>query len=66
MARLRKEAAGKKAMGASSGVRVRRKATAGRPVRRPIDISSESGSDLGFDNTVPDAEEDASDSSDEE
>jgi hypothetical protein len=66
MARLRKEAAGKKAMGTSSGVRVRRKATAGRPVRRPIDISSESGSDLGFDSTVPEAEEDASDSSDEE
>jgi hypothetical protein len=38
MARLRKEVAGKKAMGTSSGVRVRRKATAGRPVRRPIDI----------------------------
>jgi hypothetical protein len=66
MARLRKEAADKKAMGASSGVRVRRKATAGRPIRRPIDISSESGSDLGSDSTVPEAEEDASDSSDEE
>jgi hypothetical protein len=66
MARLRKEVAGKKAMGTSSGVRVRRKATAGRPVRRPIDISSESGSDHGSDSTVPEAEEDASDSSDEE
>jgi hypothetical protein len=64
MARLRKEAAGKKAMGTSSSVR--RKATAGRPVRRPIDISSESGSDIGSDSTVPEAEEDASDSSDEE
>jgi hypothetical protein len=66
MARLRKEAAGKKAMGSSSGARVRRKATAGRPVRRPIDISSESGSNFGSDSTVPEAEEDASDSSDEE
>jgi hypothetical protein len=66
MARLRKEAAGKKAMGSSSGVRVRRKVTAGRPVRRPIDLSSGSGSDLGSDSTVPEAEEDVSDSSDEE
>jgi hypothetical protein len=64
MARLRKEAVGKKAMGSSSG-RVRRKATAGRPVRRPVDISSGSGSDFGSDSTVPEAEEDASDSSDE-
>jgi hypothetical protein len=53
-------------MGTSSGVRIRRKATAGRPVRRPIDISSESGSDLRSDSTGPEAEEDASDSSDEE
>jgi hypothetical protein len=66
MARLRKEAAGKKAMGSSSGGRVRKKATAGRPVRRPVDISSRSGSDFGSDSTVPEAEEDASDSSDEE
>jgi hypothetical protein len=66
MARLRKEAPGKKAMGSSSAGRVRRKATAGRPVRRPVDISSGSGSDFGSDSTVPEAEEDASDSSDEE
>jgi hypothetical protein len=65
MARLKKEAAGKKAMGSSSGGRVRRKATAGRPVKRPIDLSSGSGSDLGSDSTVPEAEEDASDFSDE-
>jgi hypothetical protein len=63
MARLRKEAAGKKAMGSSSGARL--KATAGRPVRRPIDRSS-SGSDLGSDSTVPEAEEEDSDFSDEE
>jgi hypothetical protein len=56
MARLRKEAA---------GARLRRKATAGRPVRRPIDPSS-SGSDLGSDSTVPEAEEEDSDFSDEE
>jgi hypothetical protein len=66
MARLRKEAAGKKAMGSSSAGRTRRKATAGRPVRRPVDISSGSGSDFGSDSTVPEAEEDAYDSSDEE
>jgi hypothetical protein len=66
MARLRKEAAGKRAMGSSSGGRVRRKATARRPVRRPVDISSGSGSDFASDSTVPEAEEDASDSSDEE
>jgi hypothetical protein len=66
MARLRREAAGKKSMGSSSGARVRRKATAGRPARRPIDLSSRSGSDFGSDSTVPEAEEDASDSSDEE
>jgi hypothetical protein len=65
MARLRKEAAGKRAMGSSSGGRVRRKATTGRPVRRPVDISSGSGSAFGSDSTVPEAEEDASDSSDE-
>jgi hypothetical protein len=65
MARLRKEAAGKKAMGSSSsGARLRRKAAAGRPVRRPIDLSS--GSDLGSDSTVPEAEEEESDFSDEE
>jgi hypothetical protein len=64
MARLRKEAAGKKAMGSSSGTRLRRKAAAGRPVRRPIDLSS--GSDLGSDSTVPEAEEEDSDFSDEE
>jgi hypothetical protein len=66
MARLKREAAGKKSMGSSSGARVRRKATAGRPARRPIDLSSVSGSDFGSDSTVPEAEEDASDSSDEE
>jgi hypothetical protein len=66
MARLRKEAAGKKAMGSSSAGRTRRKATARRPVRRPVDISSGSGSDFGSNSTVPEAEEDASDSSDEE
>jgi hypothetical protein len=66
MARLRREAAGKKSMGSSSGARVRRKATAGRPVRRPIDLSSGSDSDFWSDSTVPEAEEDASDSSDEE
>jgi hypothetical protein len=66
MARLRKEAAGKKAMGSSSTGRVRRKVTTGRPVRRPVDISSGSGSDSGSDSIVPEAEEDASDSSDEE
>jgi hypothetical protein len=66
MARLRKEAVGKRAMGSSSGGRVRRKATAGRPVRRPVDISPGSGSDFGSDSTVPEAKEDASDSSDEE
>jgi hypothetical protein len=65
MARLRKEAAGKKAMGSSSGARLRKKATAGRPVRRPIDMSS-SGSDLGSHSTVPEAEEEDSDFSDEE
>jgi hypothetical protein len=65
-ARLKKEAAGKRAMRSSSGGRVRRKATAGRPIRSPVDISSRSGSDFGFDSTVPEAEEDASDSSDEE
>jgi hypothetical protein len=53
-------------MGSSSGGRVRRKATAGRPVRRPVDISSGSGSHFGSDSTVPEDEEDASDSSDEE
>jgi hypothetical protein len=66
MDRLKKEAAGKRAMGSSSTSRTRRKATAGRPVRRPVDISSGSGSDFGSDNTVPEAEEDASDFSDEE
>jgi hypothetical protein len=63
MARLRKEAVGKKAMGSSSAGRTRRKATAGRLVRRPVDISSGSGSDFGSDSTVPKAEEDASNSS---
>jgi hypothetical protein len=48
MARLRKEAAGKKVMGSSSAGRTRRKATAGRPVRRPVDISSGSGLILGL------------------
>jgi hypothetical protein len=40
MARLRKEAAGKRAMGSSSAGRARRKATSRRPVKRPVDISS--------------------------
>jgi hypothetical protein len=66
MARLRKEVAGKKAMGSSSAGRVRRKATARRPVKRPVDISSGSGYDFGSDSTVPEAEEEASDFSDEE
>jgi hypothetical protein len=66
MDRLRREAAGKRTMGSSSAGRARRKATAGRPVRRPVDISSGSGSDFGSDSTVPEAEEDASDFSDEE
>jgi hypothetical protein len=66
MARPRKEAAGKKAMGSSSSARIRRNATAGRPVRRPIDLSPGSGSDFGSDSTVPEAGEDDSDFSDEE
>jgi hypothetical protein len=66
MARLRKEAAGKKAMGTSTSGRVRRKATAGRPVRRPVDMSSGSDSDIGSDNTVPEAEEEDSGSNDQE
>jgi hypothetical protein len=66
MARLKKEAAGKRAMGSSSAGRARRKATAGRPVRRSVDISSGSGSDFGSDIAVPEAEEEASDFSDEE
>jgi hypothetical protein len=66
MDRLKKEAAGKRAMGSSSAGRTRRKATARRPVRRPVDISSGSGSDFGSNSTVPEAEEDASDFSDEE
>jgi hypothetical protein len=66
MAKLRKEAAGKRAMGSSSGGRVRRKDTAGRPVRRFVDISFGSSSDFGSDNTVLKAEQDASNSSDEE
>jgi hypothetical protein len=66
MARLEKEAAGKRAMGSSSAGRGRRKATAGRPVKRPVDISSGSGSDFGSDSTVPEAEEENSYFSDEE
>jgi hypothetical protein len=66
MARLKKEAAGKRAMGSSSASRARRKATAGRPVRRPVDISSGSGSDFGSDSTVTEAEGEDSDFSDEE
>jgi hypothetical protein len=66
MARLKKEAAGERAMGFSSAGRARRKATAGRPDKRPADISFGSGSDIGSDNTVPIAEEEASDFSDEE
>jgi hypothetical protein len=52
-------------MGSSSGARIRRKATAGRPVRRPIDLSS-SGFDFGSDSIVPEAEEEDSVFSDEE
>jgi hypothetical protein len=66
MARLRKETTGKRAMGSSSAGITRRKATARRSIRRPVDISSGSGSDFGSDSTVPEAEEDASDFSDEE
>jgi hypothetical protein len=66
MDRLKKEPAGKRAMDASSAGRARRKATAGRPVRRPVDISSGSSSNFGSDSTVPEAEEEASDFSDEE
>jgi hypothetical protein len=66
MARLRKEAVGKKAMGTSTSGKARRKATAVRPVRRPIDISSGSDSDLGTDSIVPEAEEEDSGFSDEE
>jgi hypothetical protein len=66
MDRLKKVAAGKRAMGSSSAGRTRRKATTGRPIRRPVDISFGSGSDFGSDSTVPDAEEDASDFGDEE
>jgi hypothetical protein len=66
MARLRKEADGKRAMGSSSAGRARRKATAERLVKRLVDISSGSGSDFGSDSTVPEAEEEASDFSDEE
>jgi hypothetical protein len=66
MARLRREAARKRAMGSSSAGRARRKATAGRPVKRPVDISSGSDSVFGSDSTVPEAEEEASDFSDEE
>jgi hypothetical protein len=66
MDRLKKEAAGKRAMGSSSAAKEIRKATAGRPVRRPVDISSGSGSDFGSDSTIPEAEEDASNFSDEE
>jgi hypothetical protein len=58
----------KKAMGTSSAGRARRKATARRLVRRPVDISSGSGSssDFGSDSTVPEAEEEDSGFSDEE
>jgi hypothetical protein len=58
MARLRKEAAGKKAMGTSTPVRARR-ATAGRPVRKSVDISSGSDTDLGSNSTIPEAEEES-------
>jgi hypothetical protein len=66
MDRLKKETAGKRAVGSSSAGRARRKATAGRHVRRPVDISSRSGSDFGSDSTVPEAEEEDSDFSGEE
>jgi hypothetical protein len=66
MARLRKKAVVKKAMGTSTFGRVRRKATAGRPVRRPVGISSGSNSDLGSDSIVPEAKEEDSGFSDEE
>jgi hypothetical protein len=66
MARLKEEATGKRAMGSSSAGRARRKAIAGRPVRRPVDISSGSGSDFGSDSTVLEAEGEDSDFSNEE
>jgi hypothetical protein len=68
MARLRKEAAGKKAMGTPTLVRARRKTTAGRSVRRPTDLSSGSDTNLELEsgNTVPEDEEEDSDFSDDE
>jgi hypothetical protein len=66
MVRLRKEAAGKKAMGTPTPVRVRRKSTAGRSVKRPANLSFGSDTDLGLDSdsTVPEAEKEESDFSD--
>jgi hypothetical protein len=46
MVRLRKEPAGKKAMETPTPVRARRKATAGRSIRRPADLSSESDTEF--------------------
>jgi hypothetical protein len=66
MARLRKEAARKKAMGTSIPVRARKKATAGRPVRRPADLPSGSDIELESVNIVPKAEEEESGFSDVE
>jgi hypothetical protein len=68
MARLRKEAAGKKAMETPTPVRARRKATAGRSVRRPADLSSGSDTDSGnaSDSSIPEAEEEYAFSDDDE
>jgi hypothetical protein len=67
MAKQRKEAAGKKAMGTPTPVRVRRKATVGRFVRRPTDLSSGSNTELELecDNTVPEAKKEDSNFSDD-
>jgi hypothetical protein len=56
----------KKAMGTSTPVRARKKATAGRPVRRPADLPSGSTTELESDSTVLEAEEEESGFSDEE
>jgi hypothetical protein len=58
MARLRKETAGKKAMGTPTPVRARKEATPGRSIRRPADLSSRFDTDLELEseNTIPVAE----------
>jgi hypothetical protein len=67
MATLRKEAAVKKSMETPTPVRVRRKTTAGRSVRRPADLSSGSDTDSrnASDSTIPEAEEESAFSDDE-